>query len=44
MRAFGTAAVFGPGTSMSTIVETIERLVAERRGARVIDRRPRQGA
>jgi methylmalonyl-CoA mutase C-terminal domain/subunit len=44
MRAFGTAAVFGPGTSMPTIVDTIERLVAERRGARVIDRRPRQGA
>jgi methylmalonyl-CoA mutase C-terminal domain/subunit len=34
MRAFGTAAVFGPGTSVPTIVEAMDRLVAERRRAR----------
>jgi methylmalonyl-CoA mutase C-terminal domain/subunit len=31
MRAFGAAAIFGPGSSMKSIVEAFDRLVAERR-------------
>jgi methylmalonyl-CoA mutase C-terminal domain/subunit len=31
MRAFGAAAIFGPGSSMQSIVEAIDRLVADRR-------------
>lgn len=37
MRARGAAAVFGPGTSMPTIVEAIDRLVAARRDRRRAD-------
>jgi methylmalonyl-CoA mutase C-terminal domain/subunit len=33
MRASGAAAVFGPGTPMPAIVETMDRLVADRRSA-----------
>ena len=34
MRTFGAKAIFGPGTSIAAIVETMDRLVAERRRAR----------
>jgi len=35
MLSLGAAAVFGPGSSMTAIVETIGRLAAARRGASV---------
>jgi methylmalonyl-CoA mutase C-terminal domain/subunit len=40
MRAFGAAAVFGPGTSMPAIVDAIDRLVRERRNARNVGADP----
>lgn len=33
----GAAAVFGPGTSMESILQTMDRLVAERRSRRAAD-------